>query len=136
MFELVRWKDEELKNLKKDLLDLMERFMNLYGIGPEDFEGRLWHSIQICEDEGRLFMEVETPALDPDTLRIYLTGNVLIITAMREVPHFGVRPYRKRIELPFTPKEGEIQVNYKPNRLSIMAIKPRKKVYRLHITAM
>jgi len=134
MFELVRWKDQELKNLKRDLLNLMERVMNLYGIGPEELEGKFWTSIQTCEDEGRFFIEIETPSLDPNTMKIYLTGNLLVITAMTHIPHVGDRPYRRHLELPFSPKEGEIQVNYKQNRLTVMVIKPKKRVYKLRIT--
>jgi HSP20 family molecular chaperone IbpA len=135
MLELLEWKERELKNLKRDLFSLVERFMNFYGIASEELNRGKESTIQFYDEQNRFQIEIYVPQLESETLRVYLTGDVLLITGQRRIPHVGLRAYRKVIELPFSPREGEINVNYRDDRLIVQLMRPRKKVYKVRITA-
>lgn len=133
MLELFRWKEEEIRNLRRDIERLLGRFMSHYGLEGAS-AGSLWQAIQICEDEDTVYMEIALPDLEEESLRLYLSGRSLMLLGRRRIPYIGYKNFRKIIELPFSPKESEIQVNYKEHRLLLRLKKIRKKVHRLAIT--
>lgn len=133
MFELLRWKEREIQNLKRDLEGLLEQFMSHYGLWT-DPSGRLLDAIRICEEQGIYHIEVALPELDPHSLRVYLTGRSLVVVGRRLLPHMGYKDFRKVIELPFRPREGEIQVNYSENSLRLKLQRSKKRTYRLTIS--
>ncbi len=133
MFELFHWKEKEIRAIKRDLEELFIKLMSSYGLEMQARFVEIRHEHRFYNDHESLLLEVSLPDVEPQTIRVILEMDTIIITALRNNPYLGYSGLRRRIKLPFAPKEDQVMVNFKEGMLKIIAFRPLKKSVKLQI---
>ena len=140
MSELVLWKDQEMRRLRKDMDRLFTRVRNCYGAPAWPGGSLEGLCIDLLEREDTLTVKVEIPGIDPGDLEISVTHDRLTISGEKceERSDKGRYSYRverrfgsfsRTIRLPCLVEIEDVEATYKKGVLDITMpkSKPEKK---------
>ena len=140
MSELVLWKDQEIRRLRKDMDRLFSRLRNGFGAPPWPGEALEGLYIDLLEREDALTVRVEIPGINPEDLKISITNDRLTISGEKSEERIDDSRYYYRVERRFgsfsrtirLPRKVEIdniEATYKKGVLNIVMpkSKPEKK---------
>ena len=140
MSELILWKDQEIRRLRRDMDRLFSRLTTGFGVPlfPGAALGGL--CIDLLETEDTLTLKVEIPGIDPDRLNISVTDDRLTISGEKGEEMISDSRYYRRVErrfgsfsrtirLPCKVKIDDIEATYKKGILNIVMpkSKPEKR---------
>ena len=136
MSELVSWKDQEIRRLRKDMDRLFSRFRN--GFGAPTLPGTALEGlyIDLLEREDTLTVRVEIPGINPEDVKISVTNDLLTISGEKSEERKDESRYYYRVERRFgsfsrsirLPSKVEIdktEATYKKGVLSIVMPKAK-----------
>ncbi|MCP4668982.1 MAG: Hsp20/alpha crystallin family protein [Deltaproteobacteria bacterium] len=140
MSELVLWKDQEIRRLRRDMDRLFSRMRTGFGapaLPGMAFEGLF---IDLLEREDTLAVKVEIPGIDPEDLEISVSHDRLTISGEKSEERIDDSRYHYRVErrfgsfsrtirLPCKVETDNIKATYKKGVLSITMpkSKPEKR---------
>ena len=138
MSELVLWKDQEMRRLRKDMDRLFTRVRHCFGAPAwlgESLEGLC---IDLLEREDTLTVKVEIPGIDPGDLEISVTHDRLTISGEKceERSDKGRYSYRverrfgsfsRTIRLPCLVEIEDVEATYKKGVLDITMPKSKQE---------
>jgi len=101
MSELVLWKDQEIRRLRKDMDRLFCRFRD--GFGAPTFPGSVLEGlyIDLLEREDTLTVRVEIPGINPEDVKISVTDDRLTISGTKSEERRDDSSYYYRVERRF-----------------------------------
>jgi len=140
MSELVLWKDQEIRRLRKDMDRLFSRLRNGFGAPAWPGEALEGLYIDLLEREDTLTVRVEIPGINPEDLKISVTNDRLTISGEKSEERIDDSRYYYRVErrfgsfsrtirLPYKVEIDNIEATYKKGVLNIVMpkSKPEKK---------
>ncbi len=140
MSELVLWKDQEIRRLRKDMDRLFSRLRNGFGAPAWPGEALEGLYIDLLEREDALTVRVEIPGINPEDLKISVTNDRLTISGEKSEERIDDSRYYYRVErrfgsfsrtirLPCKVEIDNIEATYKKGVLNIVMpkSKPEKK---------
>jgi len=140
MSELVLWKDQEIRRLRKDMDRLFSRLRNGFGAPAWPGEALEGLYIDLLEREDSLTVRVEIPGINPEDLKISVTNDRLTISGEKSEERIDDSRYYYRVErrfgsfsrtirLPYKVEIDNIEATYKKGVLNIVMpkSKPEKK---------
>ena len=136
MSELVLWKEQEIRRLRKDMDRLFSRFRTGFGAPawPGEALGGIY--IDLLDREDTLTARVEIPGINPEDLKISVSNDRLTISGEKsEVRRDDSRYYyrverrfgsfSRTIRLPWNVEIDKIEATYKKGVLDI--VMPKSK---------
>jgi HSP20 family protein len=137
MDDLTRWKNEQFKNMKVEMEQLLRNFIRDFGapvFARLEGEGPL---LEIVEDEEKIYIRLELPDLEPGDLEIAVSRETLLIKARkREKTIRGGRPverqrgFSNRLKLPCPVVPDEVEAVLQDHHLEIRLPKCRGEVFK------
>lgn len=135
MSELIIWKDQKIRKLRRDMDRLFDRVWSDFGVTafPGGVSTGLF--VDLSETEDSLIVTAEIPGISPEELEIFVAGNRLIIRGEKRQEESLENAYCYRVERRFgsfsrrillpRPVDGErAKASYKRGVLNI--IMPKK----------
>jgi HSP20 family protein len=140
MSELVLWKDQEIRRLRKDMDRLFSRLRTGFGATAWPGEALEGLFIDLVDQESTILVRVEIPGIDPENLKISMTQDLLTISGVKSEERSDHSRYHYRVErrfgsfsrtirLPCEVEIDNIEATYKKGVLNITMpkCKPEKK---------
>jgi HSP20 family protein len=138
MSELILWKDQEMRKLRRDMDRLFSRCWSDLGVDLflEECSGA--PSIDMTETEDALIVRATLKGVKPENLDITLSGDTLIISGKRSeesVDDTGFYPrverrlssFQRTLSLPCKVEVDDIEASFKEDHLKIILPKLKSK---------
>jgi len=131
MLELTVWKNQQLDDLRRDIDRLFDRIWGDFGISLLPGEFIRGPAVHIAENATTLIVQVELPGADPDSLRLTVFKNVLLVQGEKPAPFArgadrhravenGFTPFARRIQLPCRVIEDEVEATFADGILRVV----------------
>lgn len=131
MLELTVWKNQQLNDLRRDIDRLFDRIWADFGISFLPGEFVRGPAVHMAENATTLIVQVELPGANPDSLRLTVFRNLLLVQGERPTPFPGVAeerrnptgapaPFTRRIQLPCRVIEDEVEAVFADGILRVV----------------
>ncbi|VBB45555.1 putative 18 kDa antigen 2 [uncultured Desulfatiglans sp.] len=137
MLELTVWKNQQLDDLRRDIDRLFDRIWADFGISLLPGEFVRGPAVHMAENATTLIVQVELPGADPDSLRLSVMKNVLLVQGEKPAPFARsagrdravenvFTPFARRIQLPCRVIEDEVEATFADGILRVVLPKQLK----------
>jgi len=138
MNELILWKKQEIKKLRRDMDQLFRQFRDEFGVPRALFKVAEPVSIDLSETQNALVINAELPGIHPEDISISVQEDRLTLSAesktdiIEEGKNFrriGKRShsFSRSISLPCRIETDEVRASYENNILKIILPKCKPK---------
>ena len=79
MTELIIWKNQEMKRVRKDIDRLFDRFCTCFGVPSAMIKKEEAFSIDLSETEDAILLAAQLPGMEREDIHITVTENALTI---------------------------------------------------------
>lgn len=136
MTELSIWKNQEIRQLRKDMQRAFRRFCDCFGVPFSMIEAQETFHFEMSEADGALVFTAHLPGLDTEKLNISVTETQLQVTgeiretvvektAFHQRVSHRAGSFSRSFALPFRVDIDRVEAVYKDDRLRIVMPKAK-----------